>query len=136
MTTVSPSSVASHRVGLGRPHPRRRKIRSRLGSVAAVLILAVGALGCILPFLWMVSTSLRPISQSYTLPPRWLPTQFEFKNYTALVNQGTPILRFAWNSFKIAGLVSLGQIITCATAGYAFAHIQFRGSKVLFGLIL
>ena len=117
------------------PRMRRRR-RLRAGSVVAVLALAMGALGCVLPFLWMVSTSLRPISQSYTLPPRWLPTAFDYKNYTALLHQGTPILRFAWNSFKIAALVSLGQIFTCSTAGYAFAHIPFRGSKFLFGLIL
>ena len=68
--------------------------------------------------------------------PRWLPTQLHTENYTTLADQGIPLWTFAWNSLKIAGLVTIGQVATCSMAGYAFAQIAFRGSKFLFGLVL
>src|ERR1700761_4875944 len=57
-----------------------------------VFILTIGAVLVSLPLLWMFSTSLRPSSESYKLPPQWLPTQFHFENYGALFNSSVPFL--------------------------------------------
>ncbi|MFC0531388.1 carbohydrate ABC transporter permease [Phytohabitans kaempferiae] len=108
----------------------------RLGPAAVNVLLVLGGLVMLAPFLWMVSTSLRPIGQSLTLPPKWLPTTFDLSTYEALANQDYPILRFMQNSFVISGLSTLGIVATSAMAGYAFAKVSFRFSNVLFGLLL
>ena len=115
-----------------RARPRRQ---ARLGSVVAAVVLSLGAIGMILPFLWMFSTSLRPVAESYQLPPAWLPTQWHIENYLSVFQQ-VPILRFLGNSFLIASLVTLGQLFTCSTAAYAFAHIDFPAKGLVFGLLL
>jgi multiple sugar transport system permease protein len=122
-------AIAAPRVG-------RRRSRPSIASLVALIVLCIGALGAVLPFLWMFSTSLRPVSDSYLLPPAWLPTQWHFENYLKIFDQGIPIVRFALNSLLIAGLVTIGQLFTCSTAAYAFAHLEFRGKGLLFGALL
>jgi multiple sugar transport system permease protein len=89
-----------------------------------------------MPFLWMFSTSLRASSDSYKLPPAWLPTDFRFENYTAVLNSSVPFMMFAWNSVKVTFAVTVGQIITCSMAAFAFARLRFPGKNVLFILLL
>ena len=90
----------------------------------------------ILPFLWMFSTSLRPSADSYKLPPAWLPTDWRFENYTAVFTSSVPIVAFALNSIKVTFFVTLGQLITCSMAGFAFARLRFPGRNLLFILLL
>jgi multiple sugar transport system permease protein len=89
-----------------------------------------------LPFLWMFSTSLRPIQESFKLPPAWFPTEFHFETYTAVFQSSVPILNFAMNSVKVTFFVTLGQLITCSMAGYAFARLRFPFRNTLFLLLL
>src|SRR6266480_2258254 len=96
------------------------KVRSRAFSLtklldwAAILMLGVGAIIMILPFLGMFSTSLRPSADSYKLPPAWLPTDWRFENYAAVFQSTVPFAAFAGNSLKITFFVVLGQLITCS----------------------
>src|SRR6201985_1380122 len=100
---------------LGRRFPEKQKpgepgeLRSSLfflpqspaKEALPVFILTIGAILVSLPLLWMFSTSLRPSSESYKLPPQWLPTQFHFENYGALFNSSVPFLTLFLNSLKI-----------------------------------
>src|SRR4051794_981967 len=116
---------------------RRRAFSiDRLLDLAAILVLAVGAIFMVLPFLWMFSTSLRPSADSYKLPPAWLPTEWHFENYTAVVTSSVPIIAFALNSVKVTFFVTVGQLITCSMAGFAFARLRFPGRNLLFILLL
>lgn len=110
--------------------------RTRAGRAIALVILALGALGMIAPFLWMFSTSLRTPTSAYDLPPHWLPTQFRFGNYADAVGGPVPILRNLVNSAVIAIAVSLGMILTAPIAGYAFARLKFPGRNILFVSLL
>ncbi len=112
------------------------RLRARVGATAANLILVAGGALFLAPFVWMLSTSLRPIGQSLTLPPKWLPTTFDVSNYQALASQDYPILRFMQNSFVISGLSTLGIVATSAMAGFAFAKLTFPYRDILFGLLL
>ena len=118
------------------------KVRGRTFSLAklldwaAILALGAGAIIMILPFLWMFSTSLRPSAESYKLPPAWLPTDWRFENYTAVFTSSVPIVAFALNSIKVTFFVTLGQLITCSMAGFAFARLRFPGRNLLFILLL
>jgi multiple sugar transport system permease protein len=84
----------------------------------------------------MFSTSLRPASQSYDLPPKWLPTEWRWENYRKVFDSNVPIMRFAYNSAKITLIVTIGQLLTCSMAGFAFARLRFPLRNTLFILLL
>lgn len=90
----------------------------------------------LLPFLWMFSTSLRPVQESFRLPPAWLPTKWNLDTYVAVFQSSVPILDFAWNSVKVTVSVTAGQLITCSMAGFAFARLRFPFRNLLFVLLL
>ncbi len=120
-----PSSVQHRTLTLG-----------RVLDIVAMLVLVLGAIVMVLPFMWMFSTSLRPAAESFRLPPAWFPTQWHFENYTAVFHATIPILTFAANSVKVTLSVLVGQLITCSMAGYAFARLRFPGRNILFVLLL
>jgi multiple sugar transport system permease protein len=103
-------------------------------AITTVLLTATGFL-MIFPFLWIFATSLRPAMDSFKLPPAIVPTVFRWENY-AYVFDAVPFFNFFLNSFEIAILITIGQLITCATAAYAFARLQFPGRTVLFIVLL
>src|SRR5437879_9462599 len=112
-----------------------RDVRSRAFSltsegtltIVAIVLLGLGAILMLMPFLWMFSTSLRPSAESYKLPPAWFPTEWHFENYAAVFESTVPFVAFAINSLKITLLVVVGQLITCCMAGFAFARLRFPG---------
>jgi len=88
------------------------------------------------PFAWLVSTMLRPVAETFTLPPRWIPTQFDLSNLQRLLARDVPLLRLYSNS-AFTSLVSAGGLTaTASMAGYAFAKLRFRGRNVLFAILL
>ena len=120
-----------------RSQTRRRVFTfNRLVDLAAILILSLGAMLMVLPFIWMFSTSLRPSAESFRLPPAWFPTEWHFENYASVFQANVPILRFARNSIFVTFFVMFGQLITCSMAGYAFARVRFPGRNFLFVVLL
>lgn len=123
-------------------HPSQTKSAARainfdkLPDIIAIVILSLGALIMMLPFLWMFSTSLRPVQESFKLPPAWFPTEFHFETYAAVFTSSVPLLAFAANSVKVTFFVTLGQLVTCSMAGYAFARLRFPFRNTLFLLLL
>src|SRR5687768_10739472 len=105
---------------------------NRLPDILALVILIFGAILMMLPFFWMFSTSLRPVQESYKLPPAWLPTEWHFETYASVFQSSLPILSFAANSVKVTFFVTLGQLITCSMAGFAFARLRFPFRNILF----
>ena len=111
-------------------------VRHPMKEVVPIAILTVGAILVSLPLLWMFSTSLRPSSESYKLPPQWLPTQFHFENYGALFGSSVPFFTLFLNSLKITAAVTGGQLVFCSMAGFAFARLRFPARHLLFILLL
>lgn len=108
----------------------------KLPDMIALGILIVGGILMMMPFLWMFSTSLRPVQESYKLPPAWLPTEWHFETYASVFQSSLPILSFAVNSIKVTFSVTLGQLITCSMAGFAFARLRFPFRNTLFVMLL
>ncbi len=106
-----------------------------LRRLAIHLIIWVGALAMVLPFLWMLSTSLKSQGQAMAYPPVWLPNPPLWSNYRDVVTQ-FPFEIFAFNSVKIALLGTLGQLFSTSLAAYAFARMNFPGRNVLFVAVL
>lgn len=87
------------------------------------------------PFLWMVLTSFKELPDILTYPPRWIPERFILDNFRSAF-EAAPFSRYYFNSLFVAISVTLGQLLTCSLAAYAFARLQFRGREVLFYLFL
>ena len=94
-------------------------------------LVALGALVMVLPFLWMLSTSLKPSSAVLTLPPQLLPNPLTLEAY-AQVFATFPIVRVLFNSVLVASLSTFGQLVVCSMSGYAFARFRFFGRETLF----
>jgi multiple sugar transport system permease protein len=109
--------------------------RKYFGSALLHLILILGAMSMIVPFLWMIGTSLKDFSQVFNIPPNWIPDPVVWSNYPDSFN-ALPFARAYWNSFYIAGIVVTSQLITCSMAGYAFAKIDFPFRDTIFMLFL
>ena len=97
-------------------------------GAAAVLMLA--------PLVWMFSTSVRPVGESVTVPPKWLPTTWDLSNYGRLASDEYPILLFFQNSLFVSVLCTIGIVLTSCLAGFAFAKVSFRFRDQLFALLL
>lgn len=99
----------------------------------AVLILATAAM--VVPFLWMVTTSLKNLTQAYAIPPVWIPDPVTWSNYPiAILEKG--IGRGFWNSSVVTASVVAGQLVISSLAAYAFARIEFRSRNALFLMFL
>lgn len=100
------------------------------------LILGIAALAVISPFIWIFRGALSPNDiELYRLPPTLSVEGLTFTNFGKVFAE-VPYLRFAANSFIVAGSITLIQLVTCSTAGYAFARLQFRGKNVLFSIVI
>jgi len=108
-----------------------RALRNLLRYLALTAVAAV----MVGPFLWMVSTSMMDQADIFRYPPRWLPPVFTLKNYRAIMDV-LPLGRMLLNSFTIAVSATVGQLLSCALAAYAFARMNFRGKSVLYFILL
>ena len=109
--------------------PRRR----RPGWV--YLILAVGLLLMLAPFLWMLLGSFKPEAELQRVPPTWWPESPSFDNYRQLFGR-LDFPRFFTNSVLVAVAVTAGNLVFCSMVGYALAKLDFAGKRLLFGLVL
>lgn len=106
-----------------------------IGKLLLYLFLTLGALIMIVPFVWMLSTSLKDQPQLFAWPPNWIPNPFVWKNYTDVfsrINFGL----YGLNTLKITTIVTLARLVLCSMAGYAFARMKFPGKDFLFLLTL
>jgi multiple sugar transport system permease protein len=88
-----------------------------------------------LPLVWAVSTSLKPDSDIFASPIRWIPTRYTFEHYFQ-VFATVPFARYFANSVFLATAGVITNLVLGSLAGYAFARLRFRGRKTLFGLLL
>jgi len=114
--------------------PRRRRT-IRPGTVIAVLLLFVTSVIMLAPIVFTISTSLRLPMESFSLPPKWIPTDPNWDNYRT-VFETVPLRQFFWNSTIVTLCIVIGQLMTAALAGYAFARLDFPGRNFLFWLVL
>jgi len=102
------------------------------------ILAALAALGVamLLPFAWLFSMSFRTVADAYRMPPSFLPPNLDFQNYTAVLNSSIPFVQIYMNSVEIAVIVTIGQLVTCTLAAFAFARLTFPGRDSLFFVML
>lgn len=114
------------------PPPTNRRRRGDLARrvVRYVLLVALSA-AVLVPFAWMVTSSLKRNEQVFTVPIQWLPTSFEWGNY-ARIWQDIPMAMYLGNSLFLAVAITVLQVLTGSFAAYGFAKTQFPGRDALF----
>jgi len=99
------------------------------------VVMVVGCIVVLLPFLWMISSSLKTSDAVIAFPPQWIPNPVVWDNYP----QSWSVLPMAaayLNSIKISTLDTVGGLLTCSMAAYAFARLRFPGRNALFIVLL
>lgn len=136
---VRAAAARDLRGGSGR---RRRKPTTTAGRALAAfrttcfyVILIFIAAGMLVPFLWMITTSLQPPGSAFSYPPKILPDHFDLRNYKQLFSL-VPFGRYFLNTMLVTALTVIGQLLFCSTAAYAFAQLNFIGRKAFFVLFL
>lgn len=111
------------------------RIGKILGRGFLYILLIMGGLVMIVPFAWMISTSLKSGQYVLSMPPQLIPNPATLDSYRRIFEL-YPIGRMLFNSLFVAGLTTIGQLITCSMAAYAFARLKFRGHNFVFLLYL
>lgn len=111
------------------------KQRLTIGRFLLHVFLYGGAFLTVLPFLWMILTSLKDLGEILRYPPMIFPEELHFENYTNALT-AAPFDRFYFNSLFVASAATVGQLITCSLAAYAFARLKFWGRDLLFMVFL
>jgi len=115
--------------------PRTRWRRPTPGILALHALLIAGSVIMLLPFAWMLSTSLKLPPETFTYPPVWIPSTIAWQNYLKTVTV-MPFSRFYLNSLIVTTSVTLLQLLTSSLAAFAFARMRFPGRNLLFLLYL
>jgi len=130
MTTLLPSATSPLRP---RPlSPRRVFTRS-----AAYTVLLLGVAVTLVPFIWVLLTSLKPASEIVKVPPTFFPQEWTLQSYqTIFKDPKVPLARFYFNSLFVAGSRVAITLFTSSLAGYIFAKYKFWGKNAAFAFIL
>ena len=110
-------------------------LRQHTYRLILYLLLFAGCAIMLLPFFWMVMTSLKEESEVLRMPPQWIPKDWQWHNYLRAWNVA-PFGRYFFNSFVIAITTTIGEVATCILAAYAFAKMRFFGKNVIFAILL
>lgn len=100
-------------------------------KVLLYVFLIIMAAIMLLPFLWMLSASLKQDRDVFTFPIQWIPAEPEWGNYSRIWTQ-IPLLTYILNTVKLTIIVTLLQLFTSSFAAYAFAKLRFKGRNALF----
>ncbi len=115
-------------------HSDKKKFHPSFKWLTYILLL-VGAVSMLIPFLWSVATSLKSPTEVFTTPIYYVRWPLNLQAYQEMIER-LPFLTYLLNTIRVAGTITIGQLITCSLAGYAFAKIKFPGRDFIFFLFL
>ncbi len=107
----------------------------RLSKIIGITILGVGGLCMLLPFIFLISSSFKSAAKVYVFPPQLIPDPFRWQNYVEVFT-AVPVLNYAKNTILITVFSTIGTVISCILAGYAFGRLRFKGRDLAFALLL
>lgn len=99
------------------------------------LVLLIGAAFTLLPFIWMISSSLKTSFEIVKTPPTLFPTVLEFSNYIKAWH-AAPFFRYFINTIIVTLATTIGVVITTVLSAFAFARLDFPGKKVVFSFFI
>lgn len=105
------------------------------GDVVLFIVLILVAFTMVVPFAWMLSASFKNNNEIFLYPIRWIPDPVRVSNYVKVWTD-IPFLKYFLNTLVYSVIVTVGQIITCSFAAYAFSKLHFPGRDKIFMLYL
>lgn len=124
---LQPVSV-SGRAGVG-------LYRLQRSNLLNYIILSIGALLMVMPFIWMISTSFKPQAETISFPPRLFPINPTLENYLQVFERGN-MGRLYWNTTLVGVIKTTLNVYTSALLGYVFSKFKFKGRDIIFYILL
>ncbi|MGV3614133.1 MAG: carbohydrate ABC transporter permease [Fimbriimonas sp.] len=109
--------------------------------IVQALLIGLSAI-FLFPFLWLLSTALKPIEETMTQPPTWIPSQWQWGNFWAAIIRGHealgyyPFLVYARNTLVLCVLIVSGTVASNALVAYSFARLRWPGREIAFAITL
>ncbi|MDR2974585.1 MAG: carbohydrate ABC transporter permease [Propionibacteriaceae bacterium] len=132
-TTINPTASAAQQPIRSIPTTRRHESTPArtVGRIGVYVLLIVFAAFLLVPFFWMISSSLKENLEVFSIPVRWIPQAFHWQNYVDIwtqANMGT----WLTNTVILSVVVTFLQVLTGSFAAYGFARVRFPGRDILF----
>ncbi|MFH8930233.1 carbohydrate ABC transporter permease [Streptomyces pristinaespiralis] len=130
--TIAPRRAPRAGSGAG---PTGRRPRWSAGRITLLVIALVLTVAWLIPLAWAVATSLKPEGETTKTPLEWIGSRITFEAYSKVWESGD-LMRWMMNSAYISVMTTVLTVLTCAMAAYGFTRTDFRGRKLLYGLVL
>ena len=128
---ITKKEIEDIQTKMRRKHKNRKRIKSSLRlAVNLVVVLIV-----LLPLLYALSIAFMPSSEVFTTDLNLIPKNPTISNFVDVLKK-VPLFKFVFNSFVVAGLITLGQIVSCSLAAFSFSFLNFKGKEILFMLVM
>src|SRR5581483_5563001 len=139
MATITRTEAPPRQPAAATRSPNRfllgKRFRGRAQVTIATTLVVLGAFVVLVPFFWMVSTSVKSDGEVFLVPIRWIPRRLQLQNY-ALATTVIPFWQYAINSVHVTVLVVLGAVGSSSLVAYAFARLRARLRSFLFIVLL
>ena len=112
-----------------------KRFRQKFVKISTYTILIMGAVFILLPFIWMILTSVKPDSEVLKMPPQWIPSRIQWENFVEAYH-AVPFFTYFKNSVIVTICITTCELITTVLAAFAFAQLEFRGKNLLFMLLI
>lgn len=109
--------------------------KKKISKSIIYIILFFISFVCLVPFYWMIRSSLMDMSQIFTMPPIWIPNPIKFSNYKEALTM-LPFGRYFLNTLFVVVFTVLGTVITSSLCAYSFSRIEWKGRDTVFGILL
>jgi multiple sugar transport system permease protein len=129
------ANIAQSMERIARRERARGGTRRRGAGIAAYVLVAGVGLLFLVPWLWLLATSLKSAAQIFESPPRWIPNPISWINYYYGVTS-IEFFRYLGNTLIVCGVVVVGRLVSCSVVAYALSHINWPGRRILFALVL
>ncbi|MEH7081254.1 carbohydrate ABC transporter permease [Neobacillus drentensis] len=105
--------------------------KKKIGNTITYIFLLLLSLLVLIPFFWMISSSLKQDNQVFSIPIQWIPTKPQWNNFVEIWHQ-IPLLTFFKNTIFLSVVVTFIQVLTSSFAAYGFSKMRFKGRNALF----
>ena len=108
-----------------------RKKEIKISGIILFVVMCVIAVTMVLPLIWTLSSSFKNNNEIFSYPIKWIPEVFRWENYQEIWDR-IPFFTYYLNTLKLTLIVTVGQVITCSLAAYAFSKMTFPGRDKIF----
>ena len=114
---------------------KQKKLRKEPTNVVGSIVILIGSLIMIFPFIWMILSSFKTVADVYSYPPKWLPSEWNLNNFKKVFEM-IPFWTYYGNSIFTSVVQTFLQIAISVLAAYALTKLRFPGRSAIFKLIV